>query len=334
MEQVLIVHLTEFCRRHPTKKQAKRYADLSMGHLLPGLNPANDLFYLCALFVLRGGDRCRVGDFVIVTPPSSQTPLIGRVEEIVQRMNNTGPHPDGVLVRHFTIDDSPNSYGMPYVLPTNHWSLEHPQVRHCSVLQTRNRVLTYMFQSLVCTVNTQHACAELGCGMTGTRRVLQERALSDMTQPEIKHNPPNDRRILNLAQMRDAHQLRRYRMQREELDERKVLENAAQVTRAGEIQKERLANELIELVGGSEPAPPVDRRLGALQRGAARPSASSSRSRRQSPAPISRDASSASGSFLQWTTPLTPDAPMSPLNLALPPIQWTESTMDFDNQPL
>ncbi|KAJ7762875.1 hypothetical protein B0H14DRAFT_2156128, partial [Mycena olivaceomarginata] len=59
-------------------------------------------------------------------------------------------------------------------------------------------------QELVCAVNVNHNCAAHGCQTTLTRRVIQERQLTDRFENEVNHAAePNDC-FVNLAQLRSA----------------------------------------------------------------------------------------------------------------------------------
>lgn len=120
--------LSDFCQREKEQKQPRPYRELLMGKQLPGLKSPEELFYNCQLFTLEGGDRCRPGTFVLLRSASQSIPTVARVAEVAQQPNNTGPNPDAVLVQHCSLDYTPNVYGMPYILPTNTWTLERYKV--------------------------------------------------------------------------------------------------------------------------------------------------------------------------------------------------------------
>ena len=72
-------------------------------------------------------------------------------------------------------------------------------------------ILNVYGQDLLCTVNVQHDCATYQCTATGTVQVRQERILTGQTKAAVVHQRPTEGFVLNIAQMRDALHLRRYR---------------------------------------------------------------------------------------------------------------------------
>ncbi|KAF8515092.1 hypothetical protein JB92DRAFT_2619190, partial [Gautieria morchelliformis] len=60
---------------------------------------------------------------------------------------------------------------------------------------------------LLCNVNVQHNCTRNLCQASGTRRVTQERELTDHTVPRATHTGDLDDIVLNVCQMRDARHL-------------------------------------------------------------------------------------------------------------------------------
>jgi hypothetical protein len=65
-------------------------------------------------------------------------------------------------------------------------------------------------QELVCSVNTQHNCAQHKCDLSGRRAVQLEREDSGQTEQEVKHLGLLHDRILNTAKLRDARYIQRF----------------------------------------------------------------------------------------------------------------------------
>ncbi|KAF7308071.1 hypothetical protein MKEN_01169400 [Mycena kentingensis (nom. inval.)] len=63
-------------------------------------------------------------------------------------------------------------------------------------------------KSILFLFNTQHDCCTARCAATGTRRVVQERQLTDITEAVIEHQDV-DIYIINIAAFHNAHLLRR-----------------------------------------------------------------------------------------------------------------------------
>ncbi|KAJ7110945.1 hypothetical protein C8R44DRAFT_742719 [Mycena epipterygia] len=117
---------------------------------------------------------------------------IGRVEEIL--VEDLTSRLLGVLVSQCEI--GPNI--MPYSLPS------------CTVDTTSCLLLA--FQELLCAINVVHNCAGNGCISSTTRQVIQEREIiADKFESELKHPIRPDDCFLNLAQLRSAVYVQKFR---------------------------------------------------------------------------------------------------------------------------
>lgn len=106
------------------------YADMDASKHEPRAYQPAALFYRCTLCILRGGDRCQVGNYVVVREGAER--YVGKVMEIAQQQRYSGsPDPTYILVKRFTLDDaSPNVYQMPYLVPTDQVTITNPEVCH------------------------------------------------------------------------------------------------------------------------------------------------------------------------------------------------------------
>ena len=71
----------------------------------------------------------------------------------------------------------------------------------------------YLFSVLkdvLCVANTQHNCCENNCDLSGTRRIREEREVTDRAEATVHHYNAEDL-ILNLGQMRHAVHYRHFR---------------------------------------------------------------------------------------------------------------------------
>jgi hypothetical protein len=82
-------------------------------------------------------------------------------------------------------------------------------------------------QDLLCTVNTQHNCADRQCKATGLQHIYQERQLTMNTQPVVSHNRAENDLVLNTAQMRDAIHVQRFRIISQMLDSDAIVHQSA-----------------------------------------------------------------------------------------------------------
>ncbi|KAF6747885.1 hypothetical protein DFP72DRAFT_821319 [Ephemerocybe angulata] len=172
-----------------TRNPAIPYSATQSSRISPNASSPGDLFWPCSACVLQSDDACTVNSFVLARDLAGT--FVGRVLEILQRQNDFSGDPVALLIQRYTRPPMASSYGMPYLEGT-------PQ--SCV---TR-------YSDVLCTVNTQHACAELGCSNTGTETIREERHTSTKTRKILVHHYPPDnpwQEVLNMAQMRDARHL-------------------------------------------------------------------------------------------------------------------------------
>jgi hypothetical protein len=106
-----------------------------MAKYFPEGGDVNSDFWPWASFKLPQGDVCKISDFVIAANANGR--YIGRIHEIAQSTRNElSPDPDGILLQHFVVDRPTSRYGMPYLIPTNSWSLSPATVSVSSVKTT------------------------------------------------------------------------------------------------------------------------------------------------------------------------------------------------------
>ncbi|TEB24420.1 hypothetical protein FA13DRAFT_1607880, partial [Coprinellus micaceus] len=149
--------------------------------------------------ILVNGDRCNRGKYVLATLNGQV--YVGRVIEILEADPSSGDgDPDGFLLQRCVCSIDPSSYSMPYVASVDEW---------------------HSFQHVLCAVNVQHACSEMNpvCTPSGQAAVTQERKTTAHTRAIIQHTKPEDRLILNTAQMRDAVNLQGFRIPTSAIDE-------------------------------------------------------------------------------------------------------------------
>ncbi|KAJ7640099.1 hypothetical protein DFH06DRAFT_1271580 [Mycena polygramma] len=135
----------------------------------------------CRSLILSNEDKIEISKYVVYR---------NRGEILVEPETDTVL---GVLVA--ACDIGPNV--LPYRLPS------------CTVRP--HHYLMIAFTELVCAVNVNHNCAAHQCKTTLTRRVVQERQLTERFENEINHETqPNDC-FLNLAQLRSAANVQKLR---------------------------------------------------------------------------------------------------------------------------
>ncbi|KAF8886594.1 hypothetical protein CPB84DRAFT_1749908 [Gymnopilus junonius] len=162
---------------------------LKLPHLLrPPQTPPLPQFKTAADVVLLNGDKCVVGQHVVIQPTASIAPSIAIVREIVQQVGSKCElqgEPDGILLQTAQVVGTSEKLEVPHLLAIDHWTFAP-------------------LQNILCTINTQHDCECHNCGATGMRYVYQERAPTANQVAVIQHRQQPQDRLLNLNQMRDA----------------------------------------------------------------------------------------------------------------------------------
>ncbi|KAF8966226.1 hypothetical protein BDZ97DRAFT_1657897 [Flammula alnicola] len=158
---------------------------------------------------LLNGDKCVVGQHVIVQPPRPNMPtFIACLREIIQQVgsqNHDNSRPDGLLLETVDSSNTSTKFQMPRLQYLNEWSF-------------------VPISDLLCTVNTQHDCDTNKCTTSGFRYVYQERVRTQRRAPIVQHIKNPDDLILNTAQMRDAIHLQKFRIPPAVLDEPAVID--------------------------------------------------------------------------------------------------------------
>ncbi|KAH9482318.1 hypothetical protein JR316_0004416 [Psilocybe cubensis] len=192
-------------------------------NVLGRMGPSNctPLYYSCKNVVLQNGDRCGIGQCVILQEDTGLSTYLGSVKEILQEVGSPNYHDnqaDGVLVQIQQPDVSNNQgLHMPRLVPVNRW---------------RFVPLT----AILCTVNTQHNCVQHKCQPNGRRVIFQERTATQHMAHRIVHSSHPEDQVLNIAQMRDAAHIRPYRIKPEHLERQAVVEQSV----VNELQKRKL----------------------------------------------------------------------------------------------
>ncbi|KAF8171202.1 hypothetical protein K438DRAFT_1613188, partial [Mycena galopus ATCC 62051] len=143
----------------------------------------------CRSIILPNADVAEISRFVIYR--RDQKSCIGRVEEILVELETDTVL--GILVLPCIIGPDILPYGLP----------------SCIVQLDRHQMVA--FKSLVCAVNVNHNCAAHQCQTTRTRRVFQERQLTDKLEHEVNHTVEPHDCFLNLAQLRSATEVQKFR---------------------------------------------------------------------------------------------------------------------------
>ncbi|KAF7975989.1 hypothetical protein HWV62_8148 [Athelia sp. TMB] len=209
------------------RKPARLINETLAGKIIPSSfhEHTNSRFKTCLEFSLQNGDKCRVGQWVVAKDPLALgATLVARVEEILQVQGSVAElsgMPDFILLQAADVRHQAPAYHMPRLKLTNMWA--------CAT-----------FQTILCTVNAPHNCSDRQCGTSQTRPVYQERELTAYTRPSVLHVSPEDQ-ILNLAQMRDAVHVQRFRQPSQMLDrEHIILASAAKEIRRYDAQAKQI----------------------------------------------------------------------------------------------
>ncbi|KAJ7623989.1 hypothetical protein B0H17DRAFT_1288780 [Mycena rosella] len=167
-----------------------RWGDTMTGKLgIPNLLRQGEKVQRCRSVVLSNGDKAQISKYVIYRKDDNR--CVGRVEEILVE-----PDTDAVLgLLIVACRIGPDI--LPYRLPS------------CAVQLDQYRMIA--FNELICAVNVNHNCAAHRCKTALTRQVVQERQHTDHLENEVNHTvEPNDC-FLNLAQLRSATDVQRFR---------------------------------------------------------------------------------------------------------------------------
>lgn len=101
---------------------------------------------------------------------------------------------------------------MPHIDLTNQWGCVSFWVCHFfPPLPLLDGSIEIDVQDILCTVNVQHNCSHHNCGTADTHTIYQEREKTDQTRSAVSHIAPHDI-VLNMAQMRDAIHVQKYRL--------------------------------------------------------------------------------------------------------------------------
>ncbi|KAI0039202.1 hypothetical protein FA95DRAFT_1457217, partial [Auriscalpium vulgare] len=172
----------------------------------------------CKDVILHKGEVVALNNWIMAND-GSETPLVGRVLEIIQ-VPGTALAREGkasyILLERHAVHGHSQQYGMPRLRFAG-WSL---------VLDA------------LCAVNTQHNCAEHACDASGTLPVRQEGELTTHTRACIRHNEPEDR-ILNTAQMRSARYIQLFQNPINPIDR----DNAIHIGAAAEIASRKASQQ-------------------------------------------------------------------------------------------
>jgi hypothetical protein len=77
------------------------------------------------------GDKCNIGQWVLVSQPGGSPPKVSCIQEIIQRIgseNERSARPDVILLQHGVISAFSEPYRMPCVSLDNNWTLVPLQV--------------------------------------------------------------------------------------------------------------------------------------------------------------------------------------------------------------
>ncbi|KAJ7127459.1 hypothetical protein C8R43DRAFT_897443, partial [Mycena crocata] len=182
-----------------------------MGQVTPWANTKS-----AAAVILSNGDKCIVGDWVVWVQSNGQTEIsrIGCVAEIVQAVGSTAQRAgkaDFALLSRTIIGEAHSIYKMRRLEPIPN---EYQRVQ---------------IQSIKCTINIQHNCADNNCRSTRSRVVFNEREATEERALVVEHLSNSDL-IVNTAQMRDAASLDAFRWTPSPLVTASIVQKAAEKT--------------------------------------------------------------------------------------------------------
>ncbi|EAU86850.2 hypothetical protein CC1G_11482 [Coprinopsis cinerea okayama7 len=233
---------------HFAKKGPCKFSDLITASRLPSVHPKNDsqLFKTCTHFDLKNGDHCEIGSCVVVDALNSVRSL-AVVEEIIAAQDAMSHMPPRhVLVRLASAERVAEPYGMPYMDLQAEWQL-------------------LKASSILCTVNTQHPCAQANCKPSGQVSVYEEREKTHRTKAVIEHRNHPDERVVNTAQMRDAMHLQRFRIPSQPLPVDSTLRSSAEATIAAKKALRKAASTSNVASAPTVTSRPTNYRLAALR---------------------------------------------------------------------
>ncbi|KAK6985102.1 hypothetical protein R3P38DRAFT_2480447, partial [Favolaschia claudopus] len=194
----------------PDQSKARRIAQTLTGQRIPSWSSKPGLYQTNKLLVIANGDSCAPNSFAIAR--DSQRPgntFVGRIEEIVNRVDFDASEPAGVLVQKTVVNAARERYGMPSITLTGEWV----------VLGAKD---------LLCAVNVQHNCKDNHCSATAGVPVFQERTKTTQTAARVAHASNPQDIVLNTAKMRDAVYVQQYRIDSVSMNvERVITESAA-----------------------------------------------------------------------------------------------------------
>ncbi|KAI0737866.1 hypothetical protein BC629DRAFT_1687266 [Irpex lacteus] len=141
-------------------------------------------FKKCTSVIIGNGDKVALNEFVVVCHSAGNF-RTGRVIEILRNNRSFTLTASLIVVELFDI----NGAAWPYQMPR--------------IATSGTHVLVEDIQTLVCSVNVQHNCANNGCDLSDTRTVYLEREQQAERAAAVHHLNPDDL-VLNTAKMRDA----------------------------------------------------------------------------------------------------------------------------------
>jgi hypothetical protein len=173
---------------------------------------------------------------------------VGQVVEILQMIGSPAEQngkADGVLVAPAIIGEIHDKYCMPRITLLQECRMLHVEVCFlCIYIFQCSSVLVHLaLQTISCTVNVQHDCADAQCAVTKCWPVWQEREKTSHLALGVQHllSDNSSDFVLNTTQMRDAASITPFSATIPVLNRELIIETAAacEVQVAKELRKQQ-----------------------------------------------------------------------------------------------
>lgn len=132
-------------------------------------------YRVCTSFVIKNGDKCSVGNWVLARRPGRYDTFVAKVTEILQIVSiHSGTEPSFVLVQIGSFSNQPNTYHMPSVVASQGYALVQYDVSlhfninpqqstdHTSCIRVSSALLAHLI-----TVQPTHATLPISTQYTG-----------------------------------------------------------------------------------------------------------------------------------------------------------------------
>lgn len=170
--------------------------------------------------VIANGDKCEVGDWVLIC--NDQYPITNQqVAIVIEILQVEGSHEaqtgraSFLSVKLAQISGVSAFHCMPTLRVTDQVMSVKAEVSNLFGLANQLITKKSFSQHVSCSANVQHNCVACKCRVKGGALFKEEREWSGRTRPEVVHKEPSDVSIspwiMNLAKMRDAKHIQQFR---------------------------------------------------------------------------------------------------------------------------